>query len=191
MNTNLTTAQLLDQLNTFRTRNGKSPLKSWKASRAALETALNAEVRPAPFTPATQAELDAQQPRATVIAERTHSDNMDTSGVPTSPVRTAELAAARKENDRKDAALAALEAEQPSPSANIATRKKQQDAAVASAKKADRKVKKLTPKALGFSAAKVIAEFNIPAKVGRALLRKNKIAKTPEAIRAFFKSRAK
>ena len=43
----------------------------------------------------------------------------------------------------------------------------------------------------GFSAAQIIAEFGITGKIGRALLRKHNVARTPEAIRAFFKSRAK
>lgn len=39
------------------------------------------------------------------------------------------------------------------------------------------------------SAASIIAEFGINPKVGRALLRKHNVARTPKAIRAFFKSR--
>lgn len=42
-----------------------------------------------------------------------------------------------------------------------------------------------------FSAAAIIAEFGINAKVGRALLRKHNVAKTPAAVRAFFKARKK
>ena len=49
------------------------------------------------------------------------------------------------------------------------------------------KPRKTTP----FSAAQIIMDFNIDPKQGRALLRKHNVKRTPEAIRAFFKSRQK
>jgi hypothetical protein len=225
---NITTASLFDQLNKFRVANGKAPLKAWKESRAKLEASINSEVQFAHNAKqidiakefeAHQAELQKQQTRQEVIADRPSDAITDTSAVGTSnPEKTAALKAARIENEAKDAALAKLEADKPSPSArqgefldamssalkgdlsslkNLAEegQKTKQTARKINAieKKAKTKAgdkKSTTPKA-GFSAAQIIKDFGIDPKQGRAMLRKHNVAKTTEAIRAFFNARKK
>jgi hypothetical protein len=200
MNTNLNTSQLLDQLNRFRATNGKAPLKSWKASRAQLEAAVNTEGTAAtaqfemPLT-----EMQKQSPHNDIATANTipaaggdTSTNVGTSN----PEKTAALKAARKENDAKDASLAALEAVSPSPSADRVAKAEKEvkrllKAPLKETKPAKKATKKTSKKSAGFSAATVIAEFGIAPKVGRALLRKNNVAKNADAIRAFFKARAK
>ncbi len=99
------------------------------------------------------------------------------------PAKTAALREARKANEAKDASLQRLEAESPSPSAKPTKAPKTPKAPkVAKAPKTDR---------TAFSAAVIIREFGYTGKIGRALLRKHNVARTPEAIRAFFKSRTK
>lgn len=195
-----TTAQLFATLNTLRVQNGKAPLKAWKESRAKLVAAINAEAPAAPVTPAEPskvASLPVIDPSLVVTPTSTE----------TTQEKTARLREARKANEAKDAALAALEAESPSPTleaqrqenlkANetIARRdsaKAFRDAAVSAAKKTIKKSRTAAKAAkAGFSAAQIIAEFGIAPKVGRALLRKHKVAKTPEAVRKFFQDRAK
>lgn len=192
MNTKLTTTQLLfDQLNMFRATNGKAPLKAWKESRAKLEAAINAEL---PKTVKHEPVSDNTTATVATIAPKT--DRVDTSTDGTNnPERTAALKAAREANEAKDAALAKLEAESPSPSAvKVGSKKFNESAKAKSNEKSwDKKerVKSKTTKAAGFSAAQIIAEFGITGKIGRALLRKHNVDRTPEAIRAFFKARAK
>lgn len=222
---NITTASLFDQLNKFRVANGKAPLKAWKESRAKLEASINSEVQFAHNAKqidiakefeAHQAELQKQQTRQEVIADRPSDSITDTSTVGTSnPEKTAALKAARIENEAKDAALAKLEADKPSPSArqgefldamssalkgdlsslkNLAkegqkpTRKINAIEKKAKTKASDKK--STAPKA-GFSAAQIIKDFGIDPKQGRAMLRKHNVAKTTEAIRAFFNARKK
>jgi hypothetical protein len=81
----------------------------------------------------------------------------------------------------------------PAQTRNRATRRAatKQAAQATPAKQATRKQAAApAPAVATISAARVIAEFNIPAKTGRALLRKHNVSRNdPAAIRAFFKSR--
>jgi hypothetical protein len=197
MTTTATPRQLFETLNTLRARNGKQPLKALKQSRAQLETMINAEVN---AFEATAAELAAQSTRKEVVDAKTaatiepKTDRADTSTDGTKkPELVAAQRAAREANEAKDASLAKLEAESPSPSAqkklpNTHPAKRGEKNAPIKQKIA---AKKTTTARAGFSAAQVIAEFGIAPKIGRALLRKHKVAKNAEAIRAFFKARAK
>lgn len=199
MNTNLTTAQLFDQLNRFRATNGKTPLKSFKESRAKLEIAVSNEGAAATTAfEAPLSEIAKQTPRNDITSIVTPATpnadanvSITTDAGTAQPEKTARLKAARKTNEAKDASLAKLEAQSPSPSA----------AAIAKATKETKRAKKIAPIAnpkkkavsktsrAGFSAAQIIEDFGINAKVGRALLRKHGIAKTPEAVRKFFQDR--
>jgi hypothetical protein len=194
MTTTATPRQLFETLNTLRARNGKQPLKALKQSRAQLETMINAEVN---AFEATAAELAAQSTRKEVVDAKTaatiepKTDRADTSTDGTKkPELVAAQRAAREANEAKDVSLAKLEAESPSPSAQ----KKLPNTHPAKRGEKNAPIKrneKTTTARAGFSAAQVIAEFGIAPKIGRALLRKHKVAKNAEAIRAFFKARAK
>jgi ribosomal protein S16 len=184
--TDLTNAQLFAQLNTFRLRAGKAELKVLKISRAQLIEQLG---KFAPIaTPTTVApDMPSIDNRGTlpsdVIADTTQQGTAQ-------PEKTAKLKQARITNAAKDAALAKLEAEKPSPSlkAMIADPKK---ARKVLAKKGIAPHKALTKTAGEPSAATVAAEFGIAPKVARALLRKHGVDRTAAAMRAFFKARAK
>jgi len=186
MNTTLTNAQLFDQLNLFRAANGKAPLKVLKLGRNALIDALNKEA------PKTIVHAGTADTTATLDIKDPIGDDTTNRGT-ANPEKSAALKAARTENAAKDAALAKLEAESPSPSATT------EKEVVAKIKKADKIIEKavkgMKPSkgkpAAGFSAAKVLEEFGITGKIGRALLRKHNVTRTPEAIRAFLKARAK
>lgn len=179
--TELTTTQLFDQLNRFRERNGKAPLKSWKESRQKLIDALNKETN----FEASLEEIQKQQPRQEIKQSKEHVITAPPAEhtVP-SKERTQELKRARLENERKNAALEKMESEQPSPSAD------EQRTATAKARRKNIEKKKNRTKT-SFSAAQIIIDFGIDPKQGRALLRKHNVAKTPEAIRAFFTARKK
>lgn len=178
--TELTTAQLFDQLNRFRERNGKAPLKSWKESKQKLLDALNKET----------ASLEKQQPRQEVQQTKEHVITAPPAEhkVP-SKERTAELKAARLENERKNVTLEKMEQEQPSPSAKSILVKKTIEKNKAKIER--NSAKKQSRTKTSFSAAQIILDFGIDPKQGRALLRKHKVARTPEAIRAFFTARKK
>lgn len=175
--TELTTAQLLDQLNRFRQRNDKAPLKAWKDSKQKLLNAIAKEAPAADFE-APLAEIQNQQTRKEVQSTKEHViEAAPVEHVTPSKERTQELKQARLENDRKNKALEEMEKAQPSPSAKRKTKAK-----------VERDAKQ--PKAT-FSAAQIIMDFGIDPKQGRALLRKHNVAKTPEAVRAFFTARKK
>lgn len=53
------------------------------------------------------------------------------------------------------------------------------------------KLTKKSTKSNAPSAASVLKEFDIAPKLGRALLRKHNVERTPAAIRAFFQARKK
>lgn len=170
----------LTDLNTARAYNGKAPLKSYKESYAKLEAAyatemLNKSMRDNFVAPAD--EISKQTVRQDIINNRTVADTTDEGT--SNPAKTAALKEARLENDRKDAALAALEADKPSPSAKPA-------------KSVNPVAKKQTkqPKR-EFSVAGVLKELGFTdikeIKIARAKLRRNAVAKTPAAIKAFFK----
>ncbi len=200
MNTNLTTAQLFDQLNRFRATNGKTPLKSFKESRAKLEIAVSNEGAAATTAfEAPLSEIAKQTPRNDVTSIVTPATpnadanvSITTHAGTSNPEKTATLRAARKTNEAKDASLAKLEAQSPSPSAARianATRVAKAEKEVKRLLKAPIVTKPVKSDRAGFSAAQIIEDFGINAKVGRALLRKHGIAKTPEAIRKFFQDR--
>lgn len=179
--TELTTAQLFDQLNRFRERNGKTTLKSWKESRQKLIDALNKETN----FEASLEEIQKQQPRQEIKQSKEHVITAPPAEhVVPSKERTQELKQARLENERKNAALEKMESEQPSPSAKSILVKK-------TIEKNKAKIERDAKQPASFSAAQIIIDFGIDPKQGRALLRKHNIAKTPEAIRAFFTARKK
>jgi ribosomal protein S16 len=181
--TELTNAQLFAQLNTFRLRAGKAELKVLKISRAQLIEQLG---KFAPIaTPETKApDMPSIDNRGTlpsdVIADTTQQGTAQ-------PEKTAKLKQARITNAAKDAALAKLEAEKPSPSLTEGQKavKRRQAAAKGGAAKSAKKTSGEP------SAAEVAGEFGIAPKVARALLRKHGIDRTAAAMRAFFKARAK
>jgi len=181
--TELTTTQLFDQLNRFRERNGKAPLKSWKESRQKLIDALNKETN----FEASLEEIQKQQPRQEIKQSKEHviEATPHEHTVP-SKERTAELKQARLENERKNATLEEMEKSQPSPSAKSILVKKTIEKNKAKIERNAAKKQKAT-----FSAAQIIIDFGLDPKQGRALLRKHNIAKTPEAIRKFFQERKK
>lgn len=188
--TELTNAQLFDQLNVFRARSGKAPLKVLKISRAQLIEQLG---KFAPIaTPETVApDMPSIDNRGTLPSDAI----ADTTQQGTSqPEKTQRLKAARAENAKKDAALEKLEKEQPSPSAAKSKSMKKGAGKLIGKKTIEKtkRVNKQRTKAAGEpSAAEVAGEFGIAPKVARALLRKHGIDRTAAAMRAFFKSRAK
>ncbi len=201
MTLSLTTAQAFAKLNDLRKQNGKAPLKAFKDSRAKLEAAINKEFEMTLGEIAkregnhTDAELKSIDNRGKLPSD----DIADTSSQGTSkPEKTAALKAARIENDRKNAALEKLEKEQTSPSAVNHALKSRQAKQREIQPKATKPAKKTVPaksrpgvKSGEPSAAEVAGEFGIQPKVARALLRKHNVARTADAMRAFFKARAK
>lgn len=156
-------------LNDARIYNGKKPLKSWKESKAKLVAAIEAEKE---------------------LTKRMHNEQAQTitTNVGTAqPEKTAALKAARLEQERKDAALQKMEEIAPSTSAQV----EKNQARKVLKKQLEESVKEVRRERKAFSAGVIIREFGYTAKVGRALLRKHNIKRTPDAIRAFFKARKK
>lgn len=166
---NTDTKTMFDQLNRFRVRNGKKPLKAWKESKDKLVAALNAEAPKDNFE-APASELKQQQTRQHVIEARPVEHN------PT-PEKAAAQKEARLENERKNKKLEEMEKSQPSPSAKPEKQKK-----------AAPKQKRQTA---NISASQVLQDIGIDPKQGRALLRKHNVERTAEAIRKFFADRSK
>lgn len=177
---NISTATMLDTLNTLRTQNGKKPLKSFKESRAKLEQMINAEANAFQSTPA---ELAAQTTRTTRDVPPPPADTSTDQGT-AQPAKTAALRTARKENERLQSSLAAAEAAQPSPSLK---RVPKADTNKQRAAKQAKKQPVKQRKSGDISAAAVLKELGINPKLGRAQLRKHNVARTADAIRAFFK----
>lgn len=170
---NTDTKTMFDQLNRFRVRNGKKPLKAWKESKDKLVAALNAEAPKEDFE-APASELKQQQTRQHVIEARPVEHN------PT-PEKAAAQKAARLENERKNKKLEEMEKAQPSESAKKSDPKK-----MGLGKKSAPKQKRQTA---NISASQVLQDIGIDPKQGRALLRKHNVERTADAIRKFFADR--
>lgn len=117
MNTNLTTAQLFDQLNTFRVRNGKSPLKAFKESRAKLEALVSAEGAKAhPEFEMPKDELNAQTIRPVPLPQDQVDAAVTTNVGTAQPEKAKRLKTQRKEHEAVTSKLEEMEKTQPSES---------------------------------------------------------------------------
>lgn len=181
---NTDTKTMFDQLNRFRVRNGKKPLKAWKESKDKLVAALNAEAPKEDFE-APASELKQQQTRQHVIEARPVEHN------PT-PEKAAAQKAARLENERKNAKLEEMEKAQPSPSAKKERTFTKRDTVPELDRAIKSTKKKSAPKQkASISASQVLQDIGIDPKQGRALLRKHNVERTADAIRKFFADRSK
>lgn len=172
-----TTRELLVRYNDAAVKLGKPELKNWKGSTTALQVRTNDierqlnkamdEAADQKAFEATQQELDQQATRQDIHAA---SNELIAKAVANDP----ELAAIVKAPSLAKASRMLGEALTPK------------------AKKSTKKTPAPAPAAkAGFSAAAIIAEFGINAKVGRALMRKHNVAKNAAAVRKFFSSRKK
>lgn len=195
--------KIFADLNDYRVAAGLKPLTSLKMSTASMIAAIKKfdDSYTAPSFEATPAELAAQTPRQEIVEERAAAETATpvveeviAPAHPRSDVSTFEGTADPKKTARLKAARTAAAATETHVEPAAKPTKKSTDKAIVKSKtivktKTDAKATAATR--AGFSAAKLITEFGLAPKVGRALLRKHAVAKTPEAVRAFFTSRKK